>query len=86
MELTFENDYKAYLNYNSVSRTYTVALYSPEGLFLASSPYPIGLPLEEKSFKASAEALMNGYFSGWRNCKRIMKKSISSACEIEMPK
>lgn len=84
MELTFENDYKAYLNYNSVSKTYTAALYSPEEMFLSSVPYPVYLPPEMKYFKIIAESLMNGYFSGWRDCKRIMKKSVISSCEVEM--
>lgn len=80
METTFKNGYKACMVYNTKTKNNIVSLYSPEGMWLSS------MPCLAKDFNVVGEALMYGYFSGWSDCKRIMKKSIVSSCEVEMIK
>lgn len=78
MELLFPNGFKAELGHNTISKGDTLRLYSPDDVFLAS------VPCEEKDFCAKADALLNGYFAGWRDCKFKMSEAIKAACRIEI--
>lgn len=77
----FENRYKAVLTDNEQAEKNSVQLYSPDGYFLASS-----LCESEVDFQPTANGLLQGYFAGWSACKRLMQKSISEACRIDMIK
>jgi hypothetical protein len=76
--IEFGNHYKADLIYNTISKTYTAKLYSPEEVFLTS------VCCDPEHFAAVAEGLLNGYFAGWRDCKRKMKQSVTEAINIDI--
>jgi len=76
--LQFPNGFKAELNYNEITKSDTLRLYSPDETFLAS------IPCEERNFHAAAEGLLNGYFAGWRDCKYRLTDAITNACKIDI--
>ena len=78
MEIIFKNNFKAELVKNVKDKTFIARLYSPKDMFLCS------LPCDEEHFSVVAEALMNGYFAGWKNCKAIIKDSVLEATNIEI--
>lgn len=80
-EFTFANHYKAVLTNNQSGEHNAVQLYSPDGQFLASV-----LCENDADFHAQASGLLHGYFFGWNDCKRLMQRSISEACRIDMIK
>ena len=77
MEITFGNNYKALLIENEWEQTKVARLYAPNDLYLA------GAYCTEESFKAVAEALMDGYFAGWRDCRSAIKNSVLKAVDID---
>ncbi len=70
----FANGYSADLIYNTVSNSFTLRLYSPNELQIAS------VPTDEEHFYAAAEGLMYGYFAGFRDCKQKLAKEILEVC------
>ncbi len=77
MEITFGNNYKASMIENEWEGTKVARLYDPNDVYLA------GTHCTEESFKIVAEALMDGYFAGWRDCRSAIKASVLKAVNID---
>lgn len=75
MEITFGNGFKAELVKNVKEKKCIARLYSPDDVFLTS------VYCEEEYFTTVAEALMNGYFAGWNNCRIKTKRALMSTVE-----
>jgi len=75
--ITFGNKYKATLIDNDWEQTKVARLYTPDDNYIA------GIYCTEEAFPVVAEALLNGYFAGWRDCKTAIKQAVTKAVDID---